>query len=226
MLENFFFFVGELLNTGICISGIRPTSGGVNLPKWTNSRFWPISAQYTVHSTQYTVHSTQYTVHSTQYTVHSTQCILMYFDGPLIKIQKYIKIQNTQNTSKYKYCHHYLGVRHCRYRLLADGDPRGTRKGLRRLRQKHSHFIEFFFWFSLLFLHFCYKFPTSHHTASRRDTTRVQCLLPPCARCAVCAAQTNSQIATPRTQPAFSSATIPPAGTPSAKEKTTNNASF
>ena len=33
---------------GICISGIRPASGGVNLTKWTSSRFWSISAQYTV----------------------------------------------------------------------------------------------------------------------------------------------------------------------------------
>ena len=31
---------------GICISGIRPASGGVNLTKWTSSRFWSISAQY------------------------------------------------------------------------------------------------------------------------------------------------------------------------------------
>ena len=42
------FSLVKLLNAGICISGIRPASGGVNLPKWTNSRFWSISAQYTV----------------------------------------------------------------------------------------------------------------------------------------------------------------------------------
>ena len=27
-------------NTGICIFGIRPASGGVNLPKWTSSCLW------------------------------------------------------------------------------------------------------------------------------------------------------------------------------------------
>ena len=44
-LENFFLLV-KLLNAGICISGIRLASGGVNLQKWTSSRFWSISAQY------------------------------------------------------------------------------------------------------------------------------------------------------------------------------------
>ena len=45
----FFSSLVKLLNAGICISGIRPASGGVNLPKWTSSRHFR-----TVHSTQYT----------------------------------------------------------------------------------------------------------------------------------------------------------------------------
>ena len=44
-LEKIFLLV-KLLNAGICISGIRLASGGVNLQKWTSSRFWSISAQY------------------------------------------------------------------------------------------------------------------------------------------------------------------------------------
>ena len=43
----FFPSLVKLLNAGICISGIRPASGGVNLPKWTSSRHFR-----TVHSTQ------------------------------------------------------------------------------------------------------------------------------------------------------------------------------
>ena len=41
-LKTGFFLVAnlvKLLDTGICIFGIRPASGGVNLPKWTSSRF-------------------------------------------------------------------------------------------------------------------------------------------------------------------------------------------
>ena len=60
----FFFFVGELFNAGICISGIRPASGGVNSPKWTSSRFWSISAVYSIHSI-HSIHST-HSIHHTQ----------------------------------------------------------------------------------------------------------------------------------------------------------------
>ena len=41
-LKTGFFLVANLvkiLDTGICIFGIRTASGGVNLPKWTSSRF-------------------------------------------------------------------------------------------------------------------------------------------------------------------------------------------
>ena len=41
---GFIIFAGELLNAGICISGIRPASGGVNLPKWTSSGYWVLGA--------------------------------------------------------------------------------------------------------------------------------------------------------------------------------------
>ena len=45
----FFLSLVKLLNAGICISGIRTASSGVNLPKWTSSRHFRTS-----HSTQYT----------------------------------------------------------------------------------------------------------------------------------------------------------------------------
>ena len=50
------FSLVKLLNAGICISGIRPASDGVNLPKWTSSRCWSISAVYTVYTVHPTIH--------------------------------------------------------------------------------------------------------------------------------------------------------------------------
>ena len=47
LFTTLFSSLVKLLNAGICISGIRPASGGVNLPKWTSSRHFR-----TVHSTQ------------------------------------------------------------------------------------------------------------------------------------------------------------------------------
>ena len=45
----FFLSLVKLLNAGICISGIRPASGGVNLPKWTSSRHFRTSHSTQVH---------------------------------------------------------------------------------------------------------------------------------------------------------------------------------
>ena len=45
----FFLSLVKLLNAGICISGIRPASGGVNLPKWTSSRHFRTSHSTLVH---------------------------------------------------------------------------------------------------------------------------------------------------------------------------------
>ena len=47
LFTTLFSSLVKLLNAGICISGIRPASGGVNLPKWTSSRHFR-----TVHNTQ------------------------------------------------------------------------------------------------------------------------------------------------------------------------------
>ena len=43
----FFSSLVKPLNAGICISGIRPASGGVNLPKWTSSRHFRTVHRYT-----------------------------------------------------------------------------------------------------------------------------------------------------------------------------------
>ena len=45
----FFLSLVKLLNAGICISGIRTASGGVNLPKWTSSRHFRTSHSTQVH---------------------------------------------------------------------------------------------------------------------------------------------------------------------------------
>ena len=85
----FLFSLVKLLNGGICISGIRPTSGGVNLPKWTSSRFWSISAVYTV----YTVYTGDWEYSTLQYTT------LPEWDKKKL-ISKYVDHKRSQKITK------------------------------------------------------------------------------------------------------------------------------